>query len=62
METSNAGRPVPATEEIIENLPREVLEIGCWGVYPSDLSCAHMRDFSPDTRKRLCGLQGPIQT
>jgi len=28
METSNAGRPVPATEEIIENLPREVLEIG----------------------------------
>lgn len=28
METSNAGRPVPATEEIVENLPREVLEVG----------------------------------
>ncbi|KAJ7109922.1 hypothetical protein C8R44DRAFT_800923 [Mycena epipterygia] len=28
METSNSGRPVPATEEIVENLPREVLEIG----------------------------------
>lgn len=30
METSNSGRPVPATEEIVENLPREVLEFGCW--------------------------------
>lgn len=29
MENSNSGRPVPATDEIIENLPREVLEEGC---------------------------------
>jgi hypothetical protein len=29
MEHSNAHRPVPATEEIIENLPREVLMEGC---------------------------------
>ncbi|KAJ7492340.1 hypothetical protein FB451DRAFT_1123118 [Mycena latifolia] len=28
MENSNSSRPVPATEEIIENLPREVLELG----------------------------------
>ncbi|KAK7007043.1 RING-type domain-containing protein [Favolaschia claudopus] len=28
MEASNNSRPVPATEEIIENLPREVLEEG----------------------------------
>lgn len=28
MENSNSGRPVPATNEIIENLPREVLEAG----------------------------------
>jgi len=28
MENSNAGRPVPATDEVIENLPREVLEEG----------------------------------
>ncbi|RDB29358.1 putative RING finger protein P32A8.03c [Hypsizygus marmoreus] len=28
MENSNAHRPVPATEEIISNLPREVLEYG----------------------------------
>ncbi|ESK92693.1 zinc finger protein 364 [Moniliophthora roreri MCA 2997] len=28
MEQSNASRPVPATEEIISNLPREVLEAG----------------------------------
>jgi hypothetical protein len=29
MENSNAYRPVPATEEIIAKLPREVLEVGC---------------------------------
>jgi E3 ubiquitin-protein ligase RNF115/126 len=29
MENSNSGRPVPATDEIIENLPREILEVGC---------------------------------
>ncbi|KAJ6483900.1 hypothetical protein DFH09DRAFT_1211618 [Mycena vulgaris] len=28
METSNSGRPVPATDEIVEQLPREVLELG----------------------------------
>lgn len=29
MEHSNAHRPVPATQEIIEELPREVLMEGC---------------------------------
>lgn len=29
METSNPHRPVPATDEIMQDLPREVLEIGC---------------------------------
>jgi E3 ubiquitin-protein ligase RNF115/126 len=29
MENSNAHRPVPATDEIMEKLPREVLEAGC---------------------------------
>lgn len=29
MENSNTGRPVPATDEIVDKLPREVLEIGC---------------------------------
>jgi E3 ubiquitin-protein ligase RNF115/126 len=29
MENSNAHRPVPATEEIIAKLSREVLEVGC---------------------------------
>ncbi|KAJ7269435.1 hypothetical protein B0H12DRAFT_1095831 [Mycena haematopus] len=28
MESSNNSRPVPATDEIMENLPREVLELG----------------------------------
>ena len=36
MENSNAHRPVPATEEIIQKLPREVLEEGC--EYDVDLS------------------------
>lgn len=29
MENNNTGRPVPATDEIVEKLPREVLDIGC---------------------------------
>ena len=29
MENSNAHQPVPATEEVIQKLPREVLEEGC---------------------------------
>ena len=29
MENSNAHRPVPASEEIMDKLPREVLEDGC---------------------------------
>jgi len=29
MENSNAHRPIPATEEIIAKLPREVLELEC---------------------------------
>lgn len=29
MENSNSGHPVPATEEVMERLPREVLEEGC---------------------------------
>jgi hypothetical protein len=29
MEQSNASHPVPATEEIIDDLPREILERGC---------------------------------
>ncbi|KAG7099722.1 hypothetical protein E1B28_001539 [Marasmius oreades] len=29
MENSNSSRPVPATEEIVDNLPREVLTEGC---------------------------------
>lgn len=28
MENSNSSRPIPATDEIVENLPREVLELG----------------------------------
>jgi E3 ubiquitin-protein ligase RNF115/126 len=33
METSNSSRPVPATDEIVEKLPREVLEVGCASLF-----------------------------
>ena len=29
MENTNSSRPVPATDDIVSNLPREVLELGC---------------------------------
>jgi hypothetical protein len=29
MEQGNSSRPVPATEDVVENLQREVLEEGC---------------------------------
>lgn len=29
METSNANRPVPATEEVVDKLDHQVLEEGC---------------------------------
>ena len=35
MEQSNASRPVPATEDIISNLPREVLEADCERTTPT---------------------------
>lgn len=28
MENSNVNRPVPASEDVVENLPRKVLELG----------------------------------
>ncbi|KAJ7170195.1 hypothetical protein C8R46DRAFT_1350073 [Mycena filopes] len=47
MENSNTGRPVPATEEIIENLPREVLEVGSATL---EKDCAVCKDqFKLDT-------------
>jgi len=47
METSNSSRPVPATDEIVENLPREVLELGSPTL---DKDCAVCKDpFKLDT-------------
>lgn len=45
MESTNAHRPVPATEEIIEKLPREILEVGS-----TSILCfmrAHIINFDP---------------
>ncbi|KAJ7459166.1 hypothetical protein B0H11DRAFT_2060603 [Mycena galericulata] len=41
MENSNSSRPVPATEEIIDKLPREVLELGSPTL---DRDCAVCKD------------------
>ncbi|KAJ7293047.1 hypothetical protein C8J57DRAFT_1267962 [Mycena rebaudengoi] len=47
MENSNSHRPVPATEEIIGNLPREVLEVGSANL---EKDCAVCKDqFTLDT-------------
>jgi E3 ubiquitin-protein ligase RNF115/126 len=47
MESSNNSRPVPATEEIMEKLPREVLEIGSSTL---EKDCAVCKDqFKLDT-------------
>ena len=50
MEQSNANRPVPATEEIVEKLPREVLMEGCKQFTPLCCSILIHLYFSEDTR------------
>lgn len=45
MENSNAHRPVPATEDIIAGLPRELLEVGCMSC--DDLFCNHVYLHGP---------------
>lgn len=61
MENSNAHRPVPATEELVEKLPREVLTTGC--------TCSRslpyvllIRVLSAATKRRLRCLQRAVQS
>ena len=56
MEHSNAHRPVPATEEIIEKLPREVLMEGCKQLVPLRHLFSIQLCHSEDARTRLCCL------
>jgi hypothetical protein len=56
MEHSNAHRPVPATEEIIENLPREVLMEGCKQPVPLCFPMTIQPCYSRDIRTWLCCL------
>ena len=60
MEHSNAHRPVPATEEIIEKLPREVLMEGCKQPVPLRHLLSIQPCHSEDARTRLCCLQRTI--
>lgn len=46
MENSNSGRPVPATDEIITNLPREVLKERCTGATMSSGGTFGLHFFS----------------
>lgn len=61
MENSNANRPVPASEEIVNNLPREVLTEMCKQVIYGLLICMLINFDSSYASKRLCSMQGPIQ-
>ena len=56
MEHSNTHRPVPATEEIIEKLPREVLMEGCKQPVPLRHLLSIQPCHSEDARTRLCRL------
>ena len=57
MENSNSSRPVPATEDIMSKLPREVLQVGCASVR-SDGCFGGTEGSPPSTnpRERLCSL------
>jgi hypothetical protein len=60
MENSNGNRPVPASEEIVDNLPREVLTEGCEQVIYIFFPCKLTVLGSCYASKRLCGVQGSI--
>lgn len=61
MENSNAHRPVAATDEVVDKLPREVLEEGCeCASYP--VVYKHLRGrVSSTSGERMCCLQGTVQ-
>ena len=57
MENSNSSRPVPATEDIMSKLPREVLEVGCASVRPHGcFGGAEGSPRSPNPREGLRSL------
>lgn len=61
MENSNAHRPVPATDEIIDKLPREVLTVGCM-CFSALKPLFMMTPVSCHSKRRLRCVQGSIQT
>lgn len=63
MENSNGHAPVPATEEVMNNLPRTILEEGCTVTRsPQAPDTDWMLLSSGSTREGLCGMQRTIQT
>jgi hypothetical protein len=61
MENSQ-GHPVPATEEIMEKLPREVLEEKCeLSTWPNSLTFEGLTNMSSaSSGEGLCCVQGPV--
>ena len=45
MENSNASRPVPVSEEVMQKLPREVLEAGCTHPFLEDYAVIAQASF-----------------
>ena len=60
MENNNSHRPIPATEEIMAKLPREVLMEGCKSSYYSNNACLISLMSSHHTPTGLRGMQRPI--
>lgn len=60
IENSNAHRPVPATEQVVDRLDHQVLEEGCkWQVRNQPCNILTLVP-SPPSRTSLCNLQGPV--
>jgi E3 ubiquitin-protein ligase RNF115/126 len=61
MENSNTHRPVAATDEITDKLPREVLEEGCKYRKAGLVFFIFTRPYSPAVGEGLRRVQGTVQ-
>lgn len=56
MENSNAHQPVPATEEVVEKLPREVLEEGCMSAISHHRVCPRSNEPLAPLLEKDCAV------
>lgn len=57
MDSSNVGRPVAAPEDVIDKLPRTVLEVDCGFKPMLSLAFLKISSYSTVTFQELRGLQ-----